>query len=467
MSPRAASRFLAAVVSLSSLAGCDGAGPSPEPAPVAGVTIAPTEPALAAGATLQLTATPLDADNQPLSGRTVTWSTASPEIATVSDGGVVTGVAQGAAAITATVESHSAQVTATVGPAGVASISISPPVQAVFPGQQSQLTATTRDNAGNILTDREITWSSSDPNVAEVSATGLVTGVNAGKVSITATSESKLAIALIDIVEGGVVGAGGGTVSAFAGTVVLTVPPGALAADVGITMVRAAGPLDATTAAGTAFEFRPAGLTFAIPADLTLTYDPAKAPDGVAEDQLGVRRLTGRSWSALPGGSNEPAAHRTSAAIEVAGTYGVGRRQPATPCTAAPFREFDFWLGSWDVAPTGSPPNARQARSEITAEPGGCAIFEDFTDLNNHGVSISVFNPDTENWHQTFIDNVGAEIRLAGTLVGGNMVLTDAGSTQRFTWEPLGGGQVRQVGETSTDGGATWVPLFDLTYRPR
>ncbi|HUR95291.1 MAG TPA: Ig-like domain-containing protein [Gemmatimonadales bacterium] len=77
---------------------------SAAPTPIATVEVAPGAPTVAAGSTVQLTATPKDVAGQPLSGRTVTWTTGAPGVATVSPTGRVTGVAPGLATITATSE---------------------------------------------------------------------------------------------------------------------------------------------------------------------------------------------------------------------------------------------------------------------------------------------------------------------------------------------------------------------------
>src|SRR3989454_826921 len=70
--------------------------------PVASVAVSPASASVTVGQTVQLTATPKDASGNPLSGRAVTWATSNGAIATVSASGVVTGVAAGAATITAT-----------------------------------------------------------------------------------------------------------------------------------------------------------------------------------------------------------------------------------------------------------------------------------------------------------------------------------------------------------------------------
>jgi len=91
------------------------------PVPVASVTVTPASASVAVGATVQLTATPKDANGNPLTGRVITWSSSKTAIATVSGSGLVTGVAAGGpVTITATSEgrSGSAAVTVTTASAG-------------------------------------------------------------------------------------------------------------------------------------------------------------------------------------------------------------------------------------------------------------------------------------------------------------------------------------------------------------
>jgi hypothetical protein len=77
---------------------------SPSADPVASVEVSPDSASVAVGGSVQLTATPKDAEGQPLSGRTVTWATNAPQVATISGTGLVTGVAPGTATISATSE---------------------------------------------------------------------------------------------------------------------------------------------------------------------------------------------------------------------------------------------------------------------------------------------------------------------------------------------------------------------------
>src|SRR5205823_14614823 len=83
--------------------------------PVAAVTVSPSPASVQQGATVQLTATPKDANGNPLSGRVVTWSSNNTAVARVNGSGLVTGVAAGTIGRAAWSEGESgtADVTAT------------------------------------------------------------------------------------------------------------------------------------------------------------------------------------------------------------------------------------------------------------------------------------------------------------------------------------------------------------------
>src|SRR5438445_1385589 len=74
----------------------------------------------------------------------------------------------------------------------VASVAVAPTTSSLTVGDTVRLAATVKDASGNVLTDRVVTWASSNPAVATVSGTGLVTGVRADaqQVMITGTSET-------------------------------------------------------------------------------------------------------------------------------------------------------------------------------------------------------------------------------------------------------------------------------------
>jgi uncharacterized protein YjdB len=172
------------------------------PPPVASVRITPSTATVTIGATTQLSAATLDASGATLSGRTVTWTTSDGTKATVSQAGVVTGITAGTVTISATSENviGTASVTVTAPSNGpVATVTVSPPSSSVAIGATQQLSATTLDAAGSVVTGRTIAWSTSDATKATVSNTGLVTGVAAGTVTVSATSEGKTGSAAVTV----------------------------------------------------------------------------------------------------------------------------------------------------------------------------------------------------------------------------------------------------------------------------
>ncbi len=167
--------------------------------PVATVSVSPATATVQAGQTVQLIATPKDANGATLSGRTVTWSSSNTSVATVSSSGLVSGVTPGSATITATSEGKSGTSSITVTNIPVATVSVSPPTASIQQGQTVQLTATLKDASGNTLSGRTVTWSSSNISVATVSSSGLVSAVTPGSATVTAASEGKTGTAGITV----------------------------------------------------------------------------------------------------------------------------------------------------------------------------------------------------------------------------------------------------------------------------
>src|SRR5207237_905339 len=111
--------------------------------PVASVSVTPASATISAGQSAQLTATPQDANGNPLSGRTVTWSSSNPSVAVADVNGKVTGVAAGSATITATSEGQSGTATVTVtGPAPGCATSTTAFQNSAFTSQNGSFTAT-------------------------------------------------------------------------------------------------------------------------------------------------------------------------------------------------------------------------------------------------------------------------------------------------------------------------------------
>src|SRR5207244_9050456 len=96
-------------------------------------------------------------------------------------------------------EGQSGQASLSVSNVPVATVTVSPASASVTVGQTAQLSATAKDAAGNVLSGRAVTWTSSNSGVVTVSGSGLVTGVAAGSATITAASEGQSGTASISV----------------------------------------------------------------------------------------------------------------------------------------------------------------------------------------------------------------------------------------------------------------------------
>lgn len=143
-------------------------------------------------------------------------------------------------------------------------------------------------------------------------------------------------------------------------------------------------------------------------------------------------------------------------------------------CTAPEHRQFDFWIGEWRVFRTAKPDES-VGKSTIESVYNGCGIRENWRPYSlNTGGSLNSYDRATRTWRQAWIDSSGSRVDFEGGLVDGTMVLSGLwrgfggpgkDATVRMTYLRLEGGAVRQLGEVSRDGGQTWTPSFDFTYR--
>ena len=169
----------------------DISGPTPIGGTVATVTMAPSTVTLGVGATATLVVVARDDEGREISDRPVVWSTSDNAIVSVSPSGVLTAVSEGVAQVSASIAGRSASATVTVVQRPVSSIEIGPLAPRVLVGGVIQLVALPRDETGTALPERPVFWSSSEPGVASVDATGFVTGLSAGAATITARSETR------------------------------------------------------------------------------------------------------------------------------------------------------------------------------------------------------------------------------------------------------------------------------------
>ncbi|MBA3496772.1 MAG: DUF1579 family protein [Gemmatimonadales bacterium] len=151
---------------------------------------------------------------------------------------------------------------------------------------------------------------------------------------------------------------------------------------------------------------------------------------------------------------------------------GQNTPPPGRSCAAAEYHQFDFWIGRWDVT---LPNDKRAGFNRIEPILGGCALRETWSGAGgSDGTSYNAYDASRRRWHQTWVDNQGNLLLLEGGFANGRMTLegetldsTGQARRQRIVWQQTSPGHVRQLWETSGDGGATWTTAFDGRYVKR
>jgi hypothetical protein len=132
---------------------------------------------------------------------------------------------------------------------------------------------------------------------------------------------------------------------------------------------------------------------------------------------------------------------------------------PPAACSSPEHRQFDFWLGDWQVH---KPDGAFAGINRITREYNGCVIHERYaTGKGYSGESLNAYDAARKVWHQTWVDDSGLLLTLEGRWTGKSMVME--GGKQRITWTPNADGTVRQLWEAA-DGKGAWSVVFDGRY---
>lgn len=140
----------------------------------------------------------------------------------------------------------------------------------------------------------------------------------------------------------------------------------------------------------------------------------------------------------------------------------------ATPCAAPAYRQFDFWIGDWEVY-TGERLVGHNRVERILE---GCALMENWVgEGGSKGHSFNLYNVQSGHWEQTWVDNSGGIIHFVGDYDAEHKVMRFRGTTpdtvaHKMSFWQLPEGEVRQVWEASKKGGDYRI-LFEGVYRKR
>ena len=156
----------------------------------------------------------------------------------------------------------------------------------------------------------------------------------------------------------------------------------------------------------------------------------------------------------------------------LAAAPGAAQDEQPAPCAGPEHRQFDFWLGAWQVE---TPDGEVAGRNTISRVLNGCALEESWRGAKGSiGKSLNMYYARDGRWHQSWVDGNGGRLDLAGGLdAAGRMVLSgkmpgrEGGEVlHEISWEQLGDGAVRQHWRVSRDGGESWQDAFVGIYRP-
>jgi len=148
---------------------------------------------------------------------------------------------------------------------------------------------------------------------------------------------------------------------------------------------------------------------------------------------------------------------------------GLSQEPPANVREIPGAKQFDFWVGEWELT---WPNGAGKNRVSFTLD--SAVIMEQFSGEESmalRGMSVSVFDARAGRWKQTWVDNQGGYLDFEGEFSDGRMVLQRSATVQkkpllqRMVWYNIKPDSLDWSWERSDDNGKTWKTLWPIHYR--
>ena len=143
----------------------------------------------------------------------------------------------------------------------------------------------------------------------------------------------------------------------------------------------------------------------------------------------------------------------------------------------APQNYYDFWVGTWELMwedPDGSTAKGVNVIEKVLNDE---VIKENFEGLTGHnkgyvGKSWSVYNPNTKEWKQTWVDNTGGYLEFTGAIEGDKRIFKREAINrqenkvfQRMVFYDITKNSFTWDWESSLDEGETWTLQWRIYYK--
>ena len=153
------------------------------------------------------------------------------------------------------------------------------------------------------------------------------------------------------------------------------------------------------------------------------------------------------------------------------GTETYGQNKKKIPCATEAYKQFDFWVGNWNVYDT---KNNLIGHNKVLKMDNACAIQENWSSKtsSSKGTSYNYYNASDKSWNQVWVDNVGGSLVLKGFYRNNKMVLKSKLLSSKkgdyynqITWFKNSDGSVTQLWELLDVENTSFNEIFRGTYK--